>query len=147
MRTVLFVLITMGAFLIMEPLTALAHRAVMHGFGWGWHRDHHNPRPHGFERNDRFPVVFAVIAAALIITGASAPAAWFLLPFGIGITLYGLAYAIVHDLAIHGRLGPLRPRGRWMTFLQSAHAAHHRTNAAPYGMLWPVVPRNAQRRG
>ena len=147
MRTLTFLLVAIGAFLVMEPLTALAHRAVMHGFGWSWHRDHHNPRAHGFERNDRFPIVFALVAAALIITGASVPVVWFLLPVGIGITVYGVTYAIVHDLAIHRRLGPFRPRGRVVEYLSTAHAEHHRANGAPYGMLWPVMARVPQSRG
>ena len=147
MTVVAFVLVALAAFLVMEPLTAFAHRAVMHGFGWSWHRDHHNPRPHGLERNDRFPIVFAVIAAALIITGASVPTLWFLLPIGIGITAYGVTYAVVHDLAIHRRLGPFRPRGRVVEYLSDAHAQHHRSNGAPYGMLWPVMARPTQRRG
>ena len=84
---------------------------------------------------------------ALIITGASVPVVWFLLPVGIGITVYGVTYAIVHDLAIHRRLGPFRPRGRVVEYLSTAHAEHHRANGAPYGMLWPVMARVPQSRG
>jgi len=131
------------AFVAMEPITALVHRGVMHGFGWGWHRDHHNPRTRGIERNDRFPLVFAALAFAIMLVGALVPSLWWLIAVGAGITAYGASYAIVHELAIHSRLGPLRPRGRWMTYLADRHAMHHQTNGAPYGMLWPVLARSS----
>jgi beta-carotene 3-hydroxylase len=119
----------------------------MHGFGWGWHRDHHHPRRRGLEHNDRFPIVFAAIASVAIIAGASLPRLWFLVPFGIGVTLYGLTYGVVHELAIHQRLGWFRPRGRFVRYLADAHAIHHRTHGAPYGMLWPVIARERQPQG
>lgn len=131
----------LGTFLLMEPVTALIHRAVMHGFGWGWHRDHHNPRYSGLERNDRFPLVFAVVAIGVLCLGVFVPGLTLFVPVGIGITAYGACYAVVHELAIHRRLGPLRPRGRWMNYLADRHAVHHKTNGAPYGMLWPVLAR------
>lgn len=140
-----FGLVMLMAFCAMEPLTALAHRSVMHGFGWSWHRDHHQPRHRKLERNDRYPIVFAVVVGVLLIAGGSVGALSLLVPIGYGITGYGVAYAVVHDLAIHRRLGPVRPRGRWLDQLARAHAQHHKTNGAPYGMLWPVgvSPRDA----
>lgn len=131
-------------FLVMEPVTAALHRLVMHGFGWGWHRDHHQARGRRLERNDRYPIVFACAVGVILIAGGLVDQLWFLMPIGYGVTAYGAAYAVVHDLAIHRRLGPVRPRGAWLDRLADAHAEHHRTNGAPYGMLWPVRARNAE---
>jgi hypothetical protein len=50
-------------------------------------------------------------------------------------------------LAIHQRLGWFRPRGRFVRYLADAHAIHHRTHGAPYGMLWPVIARERQPQG
>lgn len=132
-------------FLAMEPITALIHRTVMHGWGWSWHRDHHQSRGSRWERNDRYPIVFALVVGVLLIAGGLVEAVWFLMPLGYGITAYGIAYGIVHELAIHQRLGQLRPRGRWMRHLAAAHAEHHRTNGAPFGMLWPILRAPAPR--
>jgi beta-carotene 3-hydroxylase len=126
------VLVAIVAFAAMEPVTALTHRLVMHGFGWGWHRSHHQrPGSARWEANDLFPIVFAVIAMALFALGQVA--------MGIGITAYGACYAAVHELAIHHRVGHV-PTPR---LLAEAHAEHHRTGRAPYGMLLPVRPRTA----
>ena len=45
-------LIAFVAFVLMEPVTALVHRFVMHGFGMGWHRSHHEPPRGAVEAND-----------------------------------------------------------------------------------------------
>jgi beta-carotene 3-hydroxylase len=56
-------------------------------------------------------------------------------------------YALVHDVYIHGRLGWFRNR-RIAAFdrLADAHRIHHLYNAAPYGMLLPVVPAGLRER-
>ena len=53
----------------MEVFAIVAHKYVMHGFGWGWHRSHHEPRTGWFEKNDLYAVVFAGVAIALIHAG------------------------------------------------------------------------------
>ena len=50
----------------MELFAWAAHRWVMHGWGWGWHRSHHEPRGGWFEKNDLYAVVFAGVAIGLI---------------------------------------------------------------------------------
>ena len=44
-RPMTAVLLAVGAFVAMEAVSALAHRAVMHGPGMVWHRSHHVPGP------------------------------------------------------------------------------------------------------
>ena len=60
------VAVTIAAFVLMEPLTAVTHRWVMHGFGIGLHRSHHRrvrpgESPRRWEANDAYPVMFAAI--------------------------------------------------------------------------------------
>ena len=45
------VAIALGVLIVMEPVTALLHRFVFHGFGMGWHRSHHEPPRHALEAN------------------------------------------------------------------------------------------------
>ena len=131
-------LIALAAALLMEPVAALAHRAVMHRpLGWGWHRSHHGPRRAGWEANDWFPVVFAGATILVMAAGGSSVRL-----AGAGVAAYGLVYAVVHDLCIHGRLSSGRPQlpGRWLKRVAAAHAVHHRYGVAPYGFLVPIVP-------
>jgi len=138
------VLVTMAAFLAMEPMTYVLHRFVMHGPGLVWHRSHHARRTGRLERNDWYPVVFASTTITLMLLGALVPALRVLLPFGAGITLYGMTYLFVHDVCIHHRAVPRLTRriggARPLEHLASAHALHHRFGGEPYGMLLPVIP-------
>ncbi len=140
------VVLAVATFLVMEPLTYVTHRWVMHGFGMAWHRSHHARRHGPFERNDWYPVVFASVTVVAMSIGALVPALSFLLPIGVGVTAYGLAYLFVHDGYIHRRLPGLTGTLPALERLADAHALHHRFGAEPYGMLAPVVPEELQRR-
>lgn len=129
--------------LAMEPLAAGAHRLVMHGGGWAWHRSHHRGRHDRWERNDRFPALFACLTVAVMGWGAGTGRPE-VVAAGAGVSGYGLAYLAVHDVCVHGRLSRGRPllRGRWLRWVAACHALHHRTGAAPYGFLLPVRARH-----
>jgi beta-carotene 3-hydroxylase len=134
---------TLAAFslALSEPAAALAHRLVMHRSGWHWHRSHHRPRGSALEDNDRFPLLFAALTIAAIATGRATNRPR-LVAVGAGVTGYGALYLLVHDVGVHGRLSGGRAvlPGRWLERLGLAHAVHHRTGAAPYGFLVPIVP-------
>jgi beta-carotene 3-hydroxylase len=135
------------AFVLMEPLTALTHRFVMHGFGMGWHRSHHESPRGPFEANDLFPVVFSIATIALLAVGVYVGGGDVLVPLGIGVTLYGASYLFVHDLVIHRRLGRWLPLpDRFLAWHRRAHNVHHLYSRAPFGFLAPVVPRGLRER-
>ena len=131
--------IVVVAFVLMEGVTYLAHRFVMHGAGIVLHQSHHESRQGGFEANDLYPVIFASITIMAMALGASLPSLHLFLIVGIGVTAYGAAYLFVHDIYIHSRLGRL-PRIGVVERLKRAHAIHHLYGGEPYGMLFPVVP-------
>lgn len=135
------------AFIAMEPLAALAHRFVMHRGGFGWHRSHHLAAKPGFEENDRYPMVFAAVTIVVMALGTSLPALRALVWIGVGVTLYGCAYLLVHDVCIHGRFAgrPLGHRG-YVGYVRAAHRIHHMGGAAPYGFLLPVARRSDRQR-
>ena len=145
------VLTAVVAFLLMEPLTAVVHRHVMHGLGRRFHRSHHRRWPRrsaddGFlEANDVFPALFAAMTMVALAAGFNVRGLSVLVPVCIGATLYGAAYAFVHDVYIHQRLA-LHRRSGPLDRLADAHALHHRFGGAPYGMLWPVVPAGVRAR-
>ena len=111
----------------MEFVAWFAHKYIMHGFLWIWHEDHHNPaHKHGFfEKNDLFFLVFAIPSATCYIVGSATPHFW-LFFVGVGISIYGLIYFLVHDVYIHRRF-------KWFKQLDNsysrailrAHGDHH----------------------
>ena len=132
----LIVALTVAA---MEGLAAVVHRHVMHGWGWGWHRSHHEPRTGWFEKNDLYAVVFAGLAIVLIALGTQGlhPLEW----IGAGMTAYGALYFVAHDGLVHGRW-PLRyvPRRGYLKRLYQAHRMHHavagKDGAVSFGFLY-----------
>ncbi|CAB4547482.1 MAG: sterol desaturase family protein [Actinomycetes bacterium] len=148
MRTVL---VALAAFVLMEPLTAFAHRYVMHGVGIALHRSHHRrvrpgESPQRWEANDAFPLAFATVVMIGFAIGFNVAGFEVLVPIGVGITLYGTAYALVHDVYVHRRLGWFGDRTLpGLERLARAHREHHARNAAPYGMLVPVRARSGSR--
>jgi beta-carotene 3-hydroxylase len=135
----------LAAFLAMELLAYATHRYVMHGWMWCWHRSHHEPRTGVFERNDLFAILFAAPAILLIYLGVHhvAPALW----VGLGITLYGVFYALVHDGMVHRRFGRwfYTPRSGYLRRLLQAHRLHHavrtRAGCVSFGFLYAPPPR------
>jgi beta-carotene 3-hydroxylase len=137
-----FALIVVVSFLVMEPITAATHRWVMHGVGEWFHRSHHRPgRKPRWERNDWFPVVFAAIVMFGLWLGFNRDGYAALVPMAVGVTLYGIAYGLVHDGYIHRRIDPFGTRSNaYLDHVAASHRIHHLYNGAPYGMLVPVVP-------
>ncbi len=138
-------LVILIAFVAMEAVSYLAHRFVMHGFGMGWHRSHHRRSVSRFEKNDLFPVIFAGGTILAMTAGTTLPSLGLLYTVGIGVTLYGAAYAFVHDVYIHARLGRL-PEVGLFEWLKESHRIHHLFGGEPYGMLLPIVPRSLRSR-
>jgi beta-carotene 3-hydroxylase len=134
------VALAVAALIVMEPVTAVLHRVVFHGFGMGWHRSHHEPPREVLEANDLFPVVFATLTIIVLSIGAWVGGGDVLVPIGAGVTAYGAAYLLVHDVVIHRRIPWLPIPDRVGTRLRAAHNVHHLYSRAPFGFLAPVVP-------
>ena len=109
---------------IMEGVATGMHKYVMHRWGWGWHRSHHETRHGMFEVNDLYALVFAGLAILLIFAGTRG--IWPLQWVGAGMTLYGIIYFILHDGLVHQRW-PFRyvPRRGYLRRLYLAHHFHH----------------------
>jgi beta-carotene 3-hydroxylase len=137
----LFALITIGTFILMEAVTWCTHKFVMHGFMWYFHEDHHQPKYENiFERNDFFFVIFAVPSIALFYFGVH-PALNYLFFIGLGILCYGIAYFLVHDVLIHQRFKWFKnTNNRYLKGLRKAHKIHHKKlykhDGECFGMLF-----------
>lgn len=132
-------LIFIGSFVMMEGAAWFTHKYIMHGFLWRWHKDHHQ-KTHGFfEWNDLFAVIFAAIAISLCVAGL--PQADWKFWMGAGITAYGIAYFLVHDVFVHKRINIFgKPTKRYFKALRRAHHIHHSTvtkeGAESFGFLF-----------
>ena len=141
MTVLLHIGIMILAFAAMECVAWLAHKYLMHGFLWTLHRDHHKKESKGFfEHNDFFFLIFALPGIICLALGSAQdiPA---LLWTGIGITLYGFCYFMVHDLFIHQRFKIFRNTdNRYFKAIRRAHKAHHKhiqkEEGECFGMLW-----------
>lgn len=135
------ILVVALSFVAMEGVSYVAHRWIMHRFGMVWHRSHHRPPVGRFEANDLFPVVFSVVGIVLFALGTVGPAIDALLWIGVGVTAYGLAYMVVHELFIHRRMRLPVPQSAPVVWLRDSHRIHHLYGGEPYGMLLPIVSR------
>lgn len=125
----LYVLITFGAFAGMEFVAWFAHKYIMHGFLWTWHEDHHKPhhdKDGFFEKNDLFFIVFAIPSATCYMLGGLIEGYFPLLFVGIGISIYGLVYFLIHDVYIHRRFKWFKQLdNKYSKGILRAHGAHH----------------------
>jgi beta-carotene 3-hydroxylase len=128
MTVLFYVFVTLASVATMEFVAWFAHKYIMHGWLWTWHEDHHKPHheKHGFfEKNDLFFLVFAIPSAAAYMTGSMTTHFW-LFFVGVGISIYGIIYFLIHDVYIHRRF-------KWFKQLDSkyskgilrAHGDHH----------------------
>ncbi len=140
MNWLLFIPIMLGTFLLMEGITWLTHRYVMHGFLWSLHKDHHQPEPGFFEKNDAFFLIFAVPSWLCIMLGLQNELYW-VAAIGFGIAMYGLAYFVVHEVIIHQRFKWFsRSNNTYVRTIRWAHKMHHKhlgkEEGESFGMLY-----------
>lgn len=136
-------LIALASVLAMEGVAWASHKYIMHGFGWAWHRDHHEPHDKTFEKNDLFGAVGAVMSISMFaigspsVMGASAwwPGTW----IGLGILFYGIIYTLIHDGLVHQRYFRWVPKRGYAKRLVQAHKLHHATIGKEGGVSFGFV--------
>ena len=140
MHWILFISITLVAFFLMEGITWLTHRYIMHGFLWYLHQDHHQPNPGFFEKNDAFFLIFAIPSWLCIMLGMQHQV-YIAAAIGFGIALYGFAYFVVHEVIIHQRFKWFtRSNNTYIRTIRWAHKMHHKHmdkyEGESFGMLF-----------
>jgi beta-carotene 3-hydroxylase len=127
-----------ATFLAMEFVAWSSHKYIMHGFGWGWHRDHHEPHDNRLEKNDLYGLVGAAMSISMfaigspLVMGASAwdPGTW----IGLGILFYGIVYTLIHQ-----RYFRWVPKRGYAKRLVQAHKLHHATIGKEGGVSFGFV--------
>jgi len=108
----------------MEGVAWFTHKYIMHGVLWSLHQSHHQPKK-GFEKNDFFGIFFASIAIIFMAIGVSEYNYYFWI--GLGITAYGAAYFIFHDVIVHQRMAaPFKTNNAYLKKIIRAHKLHHK---------------------
>jgi len=136
-------LIVLASVSAMEFVAWASHKYVMHGFGWGWHRDHHEPHDKPLEKNDLFALVGAALSIAMFALGSPLvmgwdawwPGTW----IGLGVLLYGVIYTLVHDGLVHQRWFRWVPKRGYAKRLVQAHKLHHATIGKEGGVSFGFV--------
>jgi beta-carotene 3-hydroxylase len=142
------ILIVLATIAAMEGVAWSSHKYIMHGPGWGWHRDHHEPHDKRFEKNDLYGAAGAVMSIAMFALGSPlvlGDAAWW--PgtwIGLGILGYGIIYTLIHDGLVHQRYFRFVPRRGYARRLVQAHKLHHATigkhGGVSFGFLFARDP-------
>lgn len=154
MMLAIYIFVTIATFCVMEGITWLTHKYVMHGFLWYLHEDHHQKGKGFFEKNDAFFLIFAVPSWLCIMLGLQ-HVNYFAAAIGFGIALYGLAYFLVHEVIIHQRFKWFtRSNNKYIKAIRWAHKMHHKhlekEEGESFGMLivakkyWDKVKRDEQ---
>lgn len=143
MPTLAIIMLVLATVVAMEGVAWASHKYIMHGFGWGWHRDHHEPHSNLLEKNDLFAIFGAAASISMfaagspMIMGAAAwePGTW----IGLGILFYGIIYTLVHDGLVHQRYFRWVPRRGYAKRLVQAHKLHHATIGKEGGVSFGFV--------
>ncbi len=143
MQVAINITIVIVTIIAMEGLAWWGHKYVMHGWGWGWHRDHHEPHDNLLEKNDLYAVVGAAMSISMfaisspLIMGDEAwrPGLW----IAIGILAYGVIYTLVHDGLVHQRYFRWVPRGGYAKRIVQAHKLHHATIGKEGGVSFGFI--------
>ena len=132
------IMLVLGTVAFMEWFAAWSHEHIMHGWGWGWHRSHHEPHDGVLEKNDLYALVFAAFSIALYFAAVWWWPLWWI---AFGITLYGMLYFFMHDGLVHQRW-PFKyvPRKGYLKRVYQAHRLHHavkgRDGCVSFGFIY-----------
>ena len=91
-------------------------------------------------KNDSFFLIFSVPGIIGLLAGMMNNYNFFFW-IGLGITVYGFAYFVVHDVFIHQRIKYLRNSDNvYLRAIRKAHKVHHKhlgkEEGECFGMLW-----------
>lgn len=138
MSTSTAIFVVLATIAAMEGVAWASHKYIMHGFGWAWHRDHHERHDGLFEKNDLYALVGAAASISMFALGSPlilGPQAW---PpatcVGLGILGYGIIYTLAHDGLVHQRYFRWVPKSGYAKRLVQAHKLHHATQSREGGV-------------
>lgn len=130
-------LVVIVTIVLMECLSWCIHKYLFHGPLWFLHKSHHQKKESFFEWNDLFAVGFAVISLALMFADRHYFGNVFFV--GLGISVYGVIYFIVHDWFVHRRLKTFSSSNSYLMAVRKAHKIHHKNRNKKQGKAFGLL--------
>ncbi|WP_457270177.1 sterol desaturase family protein [Pedobacter sp. UYEF25] len=137
MKIVVDVLIVLATIGIMETLSWAMHKFLFHGPLWFIHKTHHRVKHNFFELNDVFSVLFAAVSLWLMFVDREAFGLLFFI--GVGISVYGMIYFVIHDWFVHQRFKPFKSKNSYLTKVRKAHKIHHKSMKKEHGKAFGLL--------
>lgn len=137
MQALINVFIVLFTIIFMECLSWFIHKYLFHGPLWFMHKSHHEKSNSFFEWNDLFAFLFAGISLYLMYIDSENFGVKFFV--GIGITLYGLIYFVVHDWFVHRRFKTFTSNNTYLKAVRKAHKIHHKNMGKKDGKAFGLL--------
>ena len=132
------ILIVLATIVVMECLSWFIHKYLFHGPLWFMHKSHHQKSHSFFEWNDLFALLFAALSLYLMYIDQTNFGARFFI--GVGISVYGIIYFIIHDWFVHRRFKTFKSDNRYLKAVRKAHKIHHKNQgkekSRAFGLLF-----------
>ena len=128
------VLATIG---VMESVSWVMHKFLFHGPLWFIHKTHHSVKHSFFELNDLFSLLFGALSIYLMFIDRELFGYKFFI--GVGITVYGIIYFVVHDWFVHQRFKPFKSKNNYLTKVRKAHKIHHKSMKKEHGKAFGLL--------
>ncbi|TCD10904.1 fatty acid hydroxylase [Pedobacter frigidisoli] len=131
------VLIIIATLIFMECFSWFIHKYLFHGPLWFLHKSHHQKSHSFLEWNDLFAILFAGLSLYLMYIDRTNFGYRFFI--GLGITVYGLIYFIVHDWFVHRRLKTFKSNNTYLQAVRRAHKIHHKNRGKEKGRAFGLL--------
>ncbi|MBB6239785.1 beta-carotene 3-hydroxylase [Pedobacter sp. AK013] len=137
MSVLINILIVLFTIVSMECLSWFIHKYLFHGPLWFMHKSHHQKSKSFFEWNDLFALLFAALSLYLMYIDRNG----FGYPFfiGLGISLYGMVYFVVHDWFVHRRFKTFKSNNAYLQAVRKAHKIHHKNRSREKGKAFGLL--------
>ena len=127
----------MFTIIAMECLSWFIHKYLFHGPLWFLHKSHHQKAKSFFEWNDLFAALFAALSLYLMYIDRHNLGYRFFI--GLGITLYGMIYFVVHDWFVHRRFKTFKSNNTYLQAVRKAHKIHHKNRGKKEGKAFGLL--------
>ncbi|WP_230383932.1 sterol desaturase family protein [Pedobacter endophyticus] len=133
----LSMLVVFVTIILMECFSWAIHKYLFHGPLWFLHKSHHEKSHAFFEWNDLFALFFAAVSLYLMYIDRSNLGYKFAI--GLGITIYGLVYFIIHDWFVHRRFKTFKSNNKYLQAVRKAHKIHHKNRGKEQGKAFGLL--------
>ncbi|NMN38138.1 sterol desaturase family protein [Pedobacter sp. SG918] len=137
MSVLINIVIVLFTIISMECLSWFIHKYLFHGPLWFMHKSHHQKSKSFFELNDLFALLFAVVSLFLMYKGRNNFGHGFFI--GLGISIYGVIYFIVHDWFVHQRFTTFKSNNAYLRAVRKAHHLHHKSRGKDKGKAFGLL--------